>query len=124
MWTDAGQPAHELAQARLQCDEPVLPSSFAVATALSACVAAAGLAAAGLGHDRGGPLQQLQVDAVLLVAAGVGDGHRRLAVAGLVDDHDHQCHRQRQRQSPAAAAQAHQFNSPGVVGAPLSSRAQ
>lgn len=72
LWLDAGLPAEALTRVDLRGREPVLPSSFAVATALQASLAAAALAAAELGHARGGVRQQISVDAsqVALEASG------------------------------------------------------
>jgi crotonobetainyl-CoA:carnitine CoA-transferase CaiB-like acyl-CoA transferase len=62
LWQAAGLPAEALSQLRLTGREPVLPSSFAVGTAAQAGLAAAALAAATVGRQRGGPLQQVSVD--------------------------------------------------------------
>lgn len=64
LWRAAGLPATALACADVTGDAPVLPSSFAVATAAQAAVGAAALAAAELWHLRsgGGVRQQVKVD--------------------------------------------------------------
>ena len=62
LWQAAGLPTDSLPQARLPGREPVLPSSFAVGTAAQAALAAGALAAAEVGRQRGGPLQQVTVD--------------------------------------------------------------
>lgn len=66
LWRQAGLPAEALASATLAGDAPVLPSSFAVATAAQASLGAAALAAAELWHLRrgGGLRQQVTVDRV------------------------------------------------------------
>jgi len=63
LWRDAGLPAEATTDAGLSGAEPVLPSSFAVATALQASLGAAALAAACIGAARGGPRQQVAVAA-------------------------------------------------------------
>jgi hypothetical protein len=50
LWAAAGMPPEALAYADLPEGGPVLPSSFAVATAAQVSLAAAALAAAALGH--------------------------------------------------------------------------
>lgn len=73
LWADAGLDPAALAHLQLAGGpEPLLPSSFAVATALQASVAAAALAAAEVGRCRGGPRQQVQVDALDAVREGFG----------------------------------------------------
>ncbi|MEF7616535.1 CoA transferase [Aquincola sp. MAHUQ-54] len=64
LWHAAGLPAEALPCAALPGSEPVLPSSFAVATAAQASLGAAGLAAAELWHLRrgGGERQRIEVD--------------------------------------------------------------
>lgn len=62
LWLDAGLPASALDRVMLTGAEPVLPSSFAVGTAAQISVAAAGLAAATLHHEAGGPAQTVTVD--------------------------------------------------------------
>ncbi len=62
LWQGLGLPAEALAHAHLPGTAPVLPSSFAVATAAQASLGAAALAAAEIGHQRGGPRQTISVD--------------------------------------------------------------
>ncbi len=62
IWRQAGLPSDALAFARLHGADPVLPSSFAVGTAAQSTIAAAALAACELGHARGAPRQQVDVD--------------------------------------------------------------
>lgn len=62
LWRQAGLPAQALTQVTLPNAEPVLPSSFAVGTAAQVSIAAAALAACELGHQRGAPRQQVEVD--------------------------------------------------------------
>jgi hypothetical protein len=63
LWQAAGLPADALPHASLPGTQPVLPSSFQVATAAQASLGAAALAAAELWHLRSGlPRQQVQVD--------------------------------------------------------------
>lgn len=64
LWQEAGLAEEALAFAQLTGAEPVLPSSFAVATAAQATIAAAALAACEVGHARGVPRQQVSVDIV------------------------------------------------------------
>ncbi len=68
LWRAAGLPPAALAQLQLPGAEPVLRSSFALATALQASLGVAALAAATLGQARGGPLQQVRVTAADVVA--------------------------------------------------------
>lgn len=63
LWRDAAGPQPVSTHVELLGDEPLLPSSFAVATALQASVAACTLAAAEWGRLRGGPVQRVSVDA-------------------------------------------------------------
>lgn len=63
LWQLAQLPGEALAQARLTGADPVYPSSFPVATAAQATIAAAALAACELGHARGTPRQSVTVDA-------------------------------------------------------------
>jgi hypothetical protein len=72
LWQLAGLPRDALAWARLTGADPVYPSSFAVATAAQASVAAAALAACELGHARGAERQFVQVDAVHAAAECLG----------------------------------------------------
>ena len=62
LWADAGMPADVLNDVRLTGSDPVLPSSFAVGTAAQVSIAAAGLAAATLHREAGGPAQTVSVD--------------------------------------------------------------
>ena len=61
LWHQAGLPAEALDHADLPGSEPVLPSSFAVATAAQASLGAAALAAAELWQGRTGRRQRVQV---------------------------------------------------------------
>lgn len=72
LWQLAGLPAEDIAGVGLTGSEPVLPSSFALATALQASLGAAAAAAAAIGHARGGPRQTVGVAArdVVLEAGG------------------------------------------------------
>jgi crotonobetainyl-CoA:carnitine CoA-transferase CaiB-like acyl-CoA transferase len=64
LWRDAALPAAALDFVELPGREPVLPSSFAVATAVQASLAAAALAAAEIWQQRGSnPRQRVSVDA-------------------------------------------------------------
>jgi hypothetical protein len=62
LWLDAGLPEEALRFARLSGDDPVFRSSFAVAAAAQASIAAAALAACEVGHVRGVERQQVSVD--------------------------------------------------------------
>ena len=62
LWQQAGGEADALERLSLTGQEPVLPSSFRVATAAQVTIAAAGLAAAQVHRTRGGPAQQVSVD--------------------------------------------------------------
>ena len=62
LWADAGMPTDALNDVRLTGSDPVLPSSFAVGTAAQVSIAAAGLAAATLHREAGGPAQTVSVD--------------------------------------------------------------
>ena len=62
LWRDAAGPEPVPTDVDLPGDEPLLPSSFPVATALQASVAACALAAAEWGRLRGGPVQRVSVD--------------------------------------------------------------
>lgn len=62
LWQAASLPREALAHAWLDGDGPVLPSSFAVATAAQASIGAAALAAAELWQLRTGRRQQLRVE--------------------------------------------------------------
>lgn len=72
LWAGAGLPDPALRRVGLTGREPVLPSSFAVATALQASLGAAALAAAEIGHARGAPQQQVAVDALDVVCEASG----------------------------------------------------
>lgn len=61
LWRDGGLPAQALERVRLHGTEPVLPSSFALGTALASGVAAAALAAVEVGRLRGGAAQTVEV---------------------------------------------------------------
>lgn len=63
LWRGAGMPSEALGDIDLPAHGPVLPSSFAVATAASASLGAAALAAVQLGRSRGGPAQRVSIDA-------------------------------------------------------------
>jgi crotonobetainyl-CoA:carnitine CoA-transferase CaiB-like acyl-CoA transferase len=62
IWTSAGGDAAALAHVRLTGNEPQIPSSFRVAAAAQASVAAAGLAAADIWKLRSGEMQDVTVD--------------------------------------------------------------
>src|SRR5271169_6236076 len=62
IWTQAGGEAKALDAVALTGEEPQLPSSFRVAAAAQASIAAAGLAAAQLWHIRSGQSQGVTVD--------------------------------------------------------------
>ena len=62
IWTSAGGDAQALDAVKLTGDEPQLPSSFRVAAAAQASVAAAGLAAAQIWKLRSGQSQDVAVD--------------------------------------------------------------
>src|SRR5438445_5897079 len=62
IWTSAGGEASALDTLTLTGDEPQLPSSFRVAVAAQASVAATGLAAAGIWKMRSGQAQGVAVD--------------------------------------------------------------
>jgi crotonobetainyl-CoA:carnitine CoA-transferase CaiB-like acyl-CoA transferase len=62
IWTSAGGEASALDAVKLTGEEPQLPSSFRVAAAAQASVAAAGLAAAQIWKSRSGQLQDVAVD--------------------------------------------------------------
>jgi len=62
LWAQEALPYEALDWATLTGADPVLPSSFAVGTAAQASIAAAALAACELGHQRGAPRQQVNVD--------------------------------------------------------------
>src|SRR6195952_5789332 len=62
LWTSAGGDAAALDAVTLTGDEPQLPSSFRVAAAAQASIAAAGLAAAHIWQLRSGQSQNIAVD--------------------------------------------------------------
>jgi len=62
LWTSAGGDASALDAVTLTGDEPQLPSSFRVAAAAQASIAAAGLAAANIWRLRSGQSQNIAVD--------------------------------------------------------------
>src|ERR1700687_2015103 len=68
VWTSAGGDPAALHSLTLTGDEPQLPSSFRVAAAAQASVAATGLAAAGIWKLRSGQSQAVAVDMVHAVA--------------------------------------------------------
>lgn len=70
LWTDAGLDPAALPRIALPGEEPVLPSSFAVASALQASLGAAALAATEIGLARGAAPQTAQVDASDAVREG------------------------------------------------------
>ena len=82
LWQDAGLAPVALPDTLLTGREPVLPSSFAVATALQASLGAAAAAAAAIGQQRGGPVQSVSVDALDAVAEASG----RFAIDGRSPD--------------------------------------
>ncbi len=63
LWSAAQMPAAALARLTLEGAEPVVPSSFAIGTALQVSLGAAALAAAELARLRGAPAQQVRVHA-------------------------------------------------------------
>ncbi len=62
LWHGAAMPAAALDQLLLTGAEPALPSSFSIGLAAQATIAVAGLAAAALWQQRGGPPQAVSVD--------------------------------------------------------------
>jgi crotonobetainyl-CoA:carnitine CoA-transferase CaiB-like acyl-CoA transferase len=72
LWQLAGLPEPALACVQLVGSDPVYPSSFAVGTAAQATIAAAALAACELGHVRGTPRQQVEVDIAHAAAECLG----------------------------------------------------
>jgi crotonobetainyl-CoA:carnitine CoA-transferase CaiB-like acyl-CoA transferase len=62
LWTSAGGDPAALDHVTLTGDEPLLPSTFRVAAAAQASIAASGLAAAQIWQARSGQLQDLTVD--------------------------------------------------------------
>ena len=72
LWQSAALPARALADIDLSGADPVLPSSFAVATAVQSALAAAALAAAQIGVMRGAARQRIAVDATHAVLDSCG----------------------------------------------------
>ena len=72
LWRLASLPLEALRHVQLTGTDPVYPSSFAVATAAQATIAAAALAACEVGHARGTPRQDVRVDAVHAAAECLG----------------------------------------------------
>lgn len=72
LWRDAGLDPQALARLQLEPHEPVLASSFRLGTALQASLGAAALAAAEIGHARGGPQQSASVAAADVAAEASG----------------------------------------------------
>ena len=72
LWRGVGLPGAALRRATFSGTEPVLASSFAVATALQASLGAAALAAAEIGLARGAPRQRVSVDALDVVREASG----------------------------------------------------
>lgn len=62
LWRDADLPDAALARVRLAGTDPLLPSSFAIGTALQASLAAAALAATEVAAARGGLTSEVSVD--------------------------------------------------------------
>ena len=62
LWASAGGEATALDDVTLTGDEPLLPSTFRLAAAAQACIAACGLAAARIWQDRSGQSQNVAVD--------------------------------------------------------------
>ena len=80
LWAGLGHEAAALAHVDLTGSEPVLPSSFAVGTAMQASVAASALAAAEIWRARTGKAQRVAVD---MRAAGIASrSERYLTVDG------------------------------------------
>jgi crotonobetainyl-CoA:carnitine CoA-transferase CaiB-like acyl-CoA transferase len=80
IWTALGHEASALDRVDLTGSEPVLPSSFAVGTAMQATVAASALAAAEIWKARGGKAQSVGVD--MRRAAIAARSERYLTVDG------------------------------------------
>jgi CoA-transferase family III len=72
LWQAAQLPAQVLADVALPGSPPVLPSSFAVSTAVQSSLAAAAVASVHIGVKRGGPQQQVVVDATHAVLDSCG----------------------------------------------------
>ena len=79
LWAQAGGKPASLEAVKLTGAEPTLPSSFRVAAAAQASIAATGLAAAEIARLRGGPAQSVSVD--MLHAAIECRSERYLSVA-------------------------------------------
>ena len=79
LWAQAGGKPASLEAVKLTGTEPTLPSSFRVAAAAQASIAATGLAAAEIARLRGGPAQTVSVD--MLHAAIECRSERYLGVA-------------------------------------------
>jgi hypothetical protein len=62
LWTSAGGDPAALDHVTLTGDEPLLPSTFRVAAAAQASIAASGLAAAHIWKERSGQSQTVAVD--------------------------------------------------------------
>lgn len=80
LWTGLGHDAAALGHVELTGAEPVLPSSFAVGTAMQASVAASALAAAGVWRARTGNTQRIGVD--MRASAIAARSERYLTVDG------------------------------------------
>jgi len=80
LWGDLGHDGAALANVELTGSEPVLPSSFAVGTALQASIAASALAAAEIWRARSGRRQRVGVD--MRAAAIAGRSEHYLAIDG------------------------------------------
>jgi hypothetical protein len=72
LWRDAGLPAAALSRIELAGSGPVVPSSFRIADAAQASLAAAALAAAEIRHARGHGRQDVRVDRTHAVAEACG----------------------------------------------------
>src|SRR2546430_2809932 len=75
LWRWAVEDPAALDSTRLTGGDPVLPSNFKIATAATASIAAAGLAAAELWRLRRGRRQRVAVDARAPAAAFRREGH-------------------------------------------------
>ncbi|MFA6265503.1 MAG: CoA transferase [Pseudolabrys sp.] len=80
LWTGLGHDPVALERIDLTGHEPVLPSSFAVGTAMQASVAASALAAAAIWQDRTGKTQRVAVD--MRAAAIAARSERYLTIEG------------------------------------------
>ncbi|MBI5719276.1 MAG: CoA transferase [Burkholderiales bacterium] len=72
LWIEAGLPPAALERLQLSGTAPVVPSSFAIGTAMQAGLGVAALAAAELGAAHGGPVQGVTVDAADAVRESSG----------------------------------------------------